>query len=107
MTINCDCTIKEVYWELRERLEKDSLIPEQYFTILSLEGKDNFCEENEKFPKGQIICYSATGTNEGHLACVGVFDKENKFKHLFTGKTFQGKEFAAKVAMACAIHLPV
>lgn len=104
-------SIKEVYKQLKERLEKDGLLPDEYFSIsCSYDYK-----EDAPFPDNYrwIACYAVTGGSEGHYIHVDILAplelspiktiRESKL--IYLGKTFQGFDFAARVAVACAKHL--
>lgn len=54
-----------------------------------------------------VACYPVTGKSEGyyiHVATIGPGHETGEEKHtiVFLGKTFQGFDFAARVANECA-----
>lgn len=103
-------TVVEVFTELKKRLEHDGLLPDEYFCISGDYRRDG----DKPFPERHrwIACYPVTGDNEGHYIHVdALVPREKDGEHylesvpVFLGKTFQGFDFAAKVAAACAKHL--
>lgn len=111
-------TKREVFTELKDRLEQDGLSPDEYFLISGdLSIVDN---GKEPFPEGYrwIACYPVTGRSEGHYIHVDVMVSHERHRDpfslpetyeernlVFLGKTFKGFDFAARVAAACAKHL--
>jgi len=106
-------TIQEIYDELVKRLKKDRLYPDEYFEIVGCSCCSSWGER--EFPRFRTIaCYPVTGASEGHYIHVDalVFREDIRSRLLecvpiFLGKTFQGFEFAAQVAAACAKHLGI
>ena len=105
-------SIKEVYKQLKERLEKEDLLPEEYFSI----SCDHHYKENATFPNDYkwIACYAVTGSSEGYYTHIDVLVPREvpgqigmilESRLLYLGKTFQGFDFAARVAAACSKHL--
>ena len=109
-------SIKEVYKQLKDRLEKDGLLPDEYFSVSC--GSDY--HEDAPFPESYrwIACYAVTGDSEGAYIHVDVLVPREmpgrvnaltkvflESRMLFLGKTFKGFDFAARVAAACAKHL--
>ncbi|SFH33262.1 hypothetical protein SAMN05660649_04768 [Desulfotomaculum arcticum] len=92
-------TIKEVMMELEKRLRSENCFPEEYFdTLPSVDPK-------QKFPEySWIACYPSTGY-EGHYIFIEVANLNEIRKVALFGVTYQGFEFAAKAAMACAKYL--
>jgi hypothetical protein len=96
-------TIQQIFDELEERLKAENCYPDEYFDI-SFTNKERSAEQ--EFPLYRwIACFPVPGSNEGHYIHVEVISPEGEREIIFLGKTFQGFEFAAKVAMACAKHL--
>ena len=94
-------SIGEIFQELKKRLEKDRFLPEEYFNIAPWQSAE------KEFPQWRwIACYAVTGCSEGHYIHVDVIASGGERNLLFLGKTFQGKSFATKVALACTMHLP-
>ena len=92
-------TVGEVWQDLKDRLEKEGLLPDEYMGVAA---SANGARE---FPRYRFLaCYPVTGGNEGHYIHVDVL-KDGKNIPIFLGKTFQGMDFAAVVAAACARHL--
>lgn len=90
-------TAKEVFIELKARLEADGLIPDEYFSVrVGLDGEI-------PIPKDwwRVVCYALKGSSEGHYIHIGIIRSEGQYHDLFLGKTFQGLEYALKVAGAC------
>lgn len=98
-------TVKEVYEELRARLEFEGMLPDEYFAISTLIEYEKEDGINKPFPDFRLIaCYPVTGGNEGHYIHVDAI-KDGKCELIFVGKTFQGFERACEIANACARHL--
>lgn len=89
-------TVGEVWADLGKRLKMDGLFPEEYMGVVPV------LSGSEEFPQCRwIACYAVTGGSEGH--CIHVYAvKDGKYPPVLLGKTFQGMEFAASVATACA-----
>ncbi len=107
-------TVGEVFEELQGRLKAEGLLPEEYFDLVySSVTRGARPEPRAEFPDCRTIaCYPVTGRSEGYYihvdALVARHGKEGFFIEavpLFLGKTFQGFDFAAAVANACAKHL--
>lgn len=104
-------TVGEVFKELQERLKDEGLLPEEYFDLVY--DSVAWPKPEAEFPRCRVIaCYPVTGRSEGHYihidALVARHGKDSfliEAVPLFLGKTFQGFEFAAAVANACARHL--
>lgn len=100
-------TIQEVFDELKARLEADGLLPDEYFMVsseyrLSDRYRGKKLDEipvPEKY--WRVVCFAVKGTSEGHYIHVGVIQAGGQYQDLFLGKTFQGLDFALKVANAC------
>lgn len=100
-------TINEIFTDLRKRLEEEGLLPDEYFHVFL------DVDENALFPEYRwIACYPVTGGSEGHYIHIDALvpreiDRETliESKLIYLGKTFQGLEFASKVAAACAKYL--
>ncbi|SFR12472.1 hypothetical protein [Desulfoscipio geothermicus] len=100
-------TIGEIFTDLRKRLKEEGLLPDEYFDVFL--GVD----KNASFPVyAWIACYPVTGSNEGHYIHINAMAPREigretliESKLIYLGKTFQGLEFASKVAAACAKHL--
>lgn len=105
-------TIKEVYDDLVSRLKAEDLLPDEYFSISSYDVV-SWKRGDLEFPRFRFIaCFPVTGASEGHYIHVGVLVERTDVKPplvelvpIFIGKTFQGFDFAAAVAAACAKHL--
>ncbi len=100
-----------MFQELKYRLEAEGLLPDEYF---SLEYPDLVNPKLEvQFPEYRwLACYALTGTSEGYYvrvdAVVARRDLDPPLLQavpVFVGKTFQGLDFACRVAAACARHL--
>lgn len=92
-------TIGEVWQDLKDRLEEDGLLPEEYMGIAASANGAS------QFPRYRFLaCYPVTGGSEGHYVHVDVL-KDGKHIPVFLGKTFKGMDFACTVAAACARHL--
>lgn len=104
-------TVGEVFEELQGRLKAEGLLPEEYFDLVY--DSVAWPKPGAEFPQYRVLaCYPVTGRSEGHYIHVDAFvarhGKEGFFIEavpLFLGKTFQGFEFAAAAANACARHL--
>jgi hypothetical protein len=100
-------TVREIVDELTERLKKDDRYPDEYFHC----SGDFMFNDKKEFPRYRwIACYPVLGTNEGHFIHIDalVFREDLGVLQcvpVFLGKTFQGFDFAARVATACAKHL--
>jgi len=92
-------TVQEVFDELEARLKTDKLLPDEYFTI---SPEYDRCPEMET-PKDwwRIACFAVKGVNEGHYVHIGIIRAGGEYRDLFLGKTFQGLDYALKVAGAC------
>jgi len=103
--------VGEVFKELKRRLEAEGLLPEEYFCLEYPEPLKPKAEA--PFPKfRRLACYAVTGVNEGYYvhvdALVPCYELDLPFLQavpVFLGKTFQGMDFACRVAAACARHL--
>lgn len=103
--------VGEVFKELKQRLEAEGLLPEEYFCLEYPEPLKPKAEA--PFPEfRRLACYAVTGANEGHYvhvdALVSCYEEVLPFLQVvpvFLGKTFQGLDFACRVAAACARHL--
>lgn len=92
-------TVGEVWKELGERLQQEDLFPDEHM------GMAASANGRSEFPAYRFLaCYPVTGGSEGHYIHVDAV-KEGKNAPVFLGKTFQGMDFAAAVAAACARHL--
>lgn len=93
-------TVGEVFEELKTRLERENLLPDEYFHLAV--GID----PEQVFPEYRwITCFAVTGSSEGHYIHVEAIKPDGKRELLLLGKTFEGLAFAYKVAYACAKHL--
>ncbi|SFH20695.1 hypothetical protein SAMN05660649_04238 [Desulfotomaculum arcticum] len=92
-------TIGEVLKELEKRLKSEDCYPEEYFDTLPS------VDPEQKFPEySWLVCYPSTGY-EGHYILIEVANVDEIRKVALFGVTYQGFEFAAKAALACAKHL--
>ena len=91
----------EVFKELEDRLQAEGLYPDEYFNLQLPEGAE--------VPAFRwLACFPVTGGNEGHyihICAVEFVGCQRVARTLVLGKTFQGFDFAAQVAAACARHL--
>lgn len=100
-------TVREIVAELAERLKNDDCYPDEYFQC----SGDFMFDDNKEFPTYRTLaCFPVTGSSEGHYIHIDAFVfREDLAMHqcipVCLGKTFQGFDFAAKVAAACAKHL--
>lgn len=101
----------EVFKELKQRLEAEGLLPEEYFC---LEYPEPYRPDGgAPFPEfRRLACYAVTGASEGHYVHVDALVVRRdlgppllQVVPVFLGKTFQGMDFACRVAAACARHL--
>jgi len=99
-------TVQEVFDELKARLEADGLLPDEYFMVSS---KYRYSDEYREIPVPKdwwrVVCFAVKGTNEGHFIHIGIIMAGGQYQDLFLSKTFQGLEYALKVANACTRHL--
>lgn len=104
-------SVGEVFADLKERLETEGVLPEEYFHVsVALEFKPENRDKKPHeipFPKGwrQIACYAVTGASEGHYIHVAAVMSDGRLETVFLGKTFRGMDFALKAAGSCARHL--
>jgi len=88
-----------VFNELKSRLEVDGLTPDEYFSVrASLDREIPIPIPNDWW---RIVCFAVKGTSEGHYIHIGIIRVGGHYQDLFLGKTFQGLEYALKVAGAC------
>ncbi|MEW6041646.1 MAG: hypothetical protein AB1633_09005 [Elusimicrobiota bacterium] len=100
--------VREILEELKDRLKEEDCYPDRSFDTAGL-----FIDDNGKNPfpdYSRIACFPVTGDSEGHNIHVDVIAYNEELKTtvtqpVFLGKTFQGIDFACKVANACAKHL--
>jgi len=103
--------VGEVFKELKQRLEAEGLLPEEYFCLEYPEPLKPKAEA--PFPEfRRLACYAVTGANEGYYVHVDALVPHRDLDPpllqavpLFLGKTFQGMDFACRVAASCARHL--
>jgi hypothetical protein len=94
----------EILAELNARLDAKGLRPDEYgFSLSASREIDNGSDWPLHY--AWVACYAVTGGSEGHYIHIDVINRENQRILISLGKTFQGMEFALKVANACARHL--
>lgn len=104
-------TLQEVFDELEARLEADGLLPDEYFSISPdyelMKGNQGKGYDEIEIPERywRVVCFAVKGTSEGYYVHVGVILVGGQYQNLFLGKTFQGLDYALKVANACTRHL--
>ena len=98
-------TLQEVCDHLNSELKKQDLDPDEYGMDILL----GYSRKGELIPPHDwIVCYAVTGGSEGHYIHVDAVSRQpglgqpGKRYALFLGKSFQGMEFAYRVAKACA-----
>ncbi|MBO8128050.1 MAG: hypothetical protein H0Z39_02460 [Peptococcaceae bacterium] len=100
--------VREVFKDLRERLKSEDLLPDEYFEL-----SFGITDGDREFPRYRgLACYPVTGSSEGHYIHVDALVLREDLHPavlecvpVFLGKTFQGFDFAARVAAACAKYL--
>jgi hypothetical protein len=104
-------TVQEVYDELKARLEADDLLPDDYFQISSdFRYSDEYRGKKlDEIPLPRhywrIVSFAVRGSSEGYYVHIGTIFSSGKYQDLFLGKSFQGMEYALKVAAACTRHM--
>lgn len=89
-------TLQEVFNELKKWLKVENLLPEEYFDLRSHQ-----CEMPIPREYWRMVSFAVKGSSEGHYIHIGLILKGGQYQDLFLGKTFQGLDYALKVANAC------
>lgn len=95
--------VLDVFQDLQSYLRGRRLEPEEYFCPAGGPDGDADYRSNPPFPqRAQVACFAVTGASEGHYIHIGAILRGGQLQSLYLGKTFQGWDFAWRVARACA-----